>query len=139
MDMKDFKLNTHPKINSGFEIPEGYFDNFSSELMKIIPDNEVKVISFYARNKNWIFTVAAILVITITIPVMNHFNNTNDAVYNKEIENYLTSRGSFNDDEIVNLLNEEDIAKLKINTPIDANVTEDILSENANIEEYITN
>ncbi len=136
--MRDFKLDIHPKINSGFETPEGYFDTFSERLMLFIPKPETKVISFYAQHKNWIYTVAASLIVIISIPVMNQLQKLEKTSYNNEIENYLIGSSTINDDEIVNLLYENNVSTLKINIPIDTKATEEILTQNPNIEEYIT-
>jgi hypothetical protein len=136
--MNDFKLNTNPKIASGFTTPENYFDDFSERLMGKLPIQEPKVISFYARNRNWIYSAAAILVIAFTIPVINLSQANSEVAYNAEVENYITTHSTITDDDIVNLLDYEDIAKLKSETTIDL-TQEDILSENPDIENYIYN
>lgn len=47
--MKDFKLDTNEKINSGFKVPEDYFATFSEKVKLQLPIVEPKVISFYAK------------------------------------------------------------------------------------------
>lgn len=139
--MNDFKLDTNPKTKSGFEIPDNYFETFSDRLMQNIAkeSNEPKVISFYARNKNWIYSAAAILVISFTLPVMNFFNTTSDAISNVEVENYLANHSTITDDDIVNLLDKEDIQKIAIETPINNLTTDDMMAQNVDIESYLTN
>jgi hypothetical protein len=137
--MNDFKLDTNPKIASGFSAPDDYFDNFSARLMGKLPAQEPKVISFYSRHKSWIYSAAAILVIAFTIPIMNLSQGNADVILNTEVENYITNRSTITDDDLVNLLDEEDIAKLKTETTIDGLTTEDVLSENSDIENYILN
>ncbi|MBC7524115.1 MAG: hypothetical protein H7239_06730 [Flavobacterium sp.] len=136
--MNEIKLDTHPKINPGFEIPESYFETFSDRLMLKMPQKEVKVISFYAQHKNWIYTVVASLIIVFSIPVMNLFQKADNAINANEIENYLTTSSQLSDDEIINLMNDDEIANIKVTTPVDSKVAEEILSQNSNIEEYIT-
>lgn len=138
MDMNDFKLDTNPKIKSGFEIPEDYFDTFSTRLMENMP-KEPKVISFYDRNKSWIYSAAAILVLAFTIPVMNQFSTNSDVVSNMEVENYLANHSTITDDDIVNLLDKEDIDKIALETPISTLTTDDMMSQNIDIESYLTN
>lgn len=139
--MNDFKLDTNPKTKSGFETPENYFETFSDRLMQNMPieSEEPKVISFYARHKNWIYSAAAILVISLSIPVMNQFTATSDAVSNVEVENYLAYHSTLTDDDIVNLLDSEDVQKLAIETPIENLSADDIMAENVDIESYLTN
>lgn len=136
--MNDFNINTNPKITSGFTTPDNYFENFNDRLMGKLPTHEPKVISFYAKNRNWFYSAAAILVIAFTIPVMNLWKTDTEISYTSEIENYITNHSTITDDDLVNLLDEEDIAKLKSETSIDVS-QEDILSENTNVEEYILN
>lgn len=138
MDMNDFKLDTNPKMKSGFKIPEDYFDTFSSRLMENMP-KEPKVISFYDRNKSWIYSAAAILVLAFTIPVMNQFSTNSDVVSNVEVENYLANHSTITDDDIVNLLDKEDIDKIALKTPISNLTTDDMMSQNIDIESYLTN
>ena len=138
MDMNDFKLDSDPKLTSGFEIPDNYFETFSDRLMENIP-KEPKVISFYARHKSWMYSAAAILVIAFTIPVMNMFNTTTQAVSNVEIENYLANRSTITDDDIVNLLDADDIAELSKDASIENLTADDIMSQNIDVESYLTN
>ena len=139
MDMKDFKIDTSEKITTGFQIPDGYWDAFSEKVMQRIPKEDPKVISFYARNKRWIYSVAAVLVLALSLPIVNQLQNKEQELSSSEIENYLTLNKSVSDDEIVNLLEQEDIDKLKVNTPISKDALEDELSNNIDVEQYITN
>lgn len=138
MDMKDFKLDSSEKITTGFQIPEGYWDAFSEKVMQRIP-KEPKVISFYARNKRWIYSVAAVLVLALSLPIVNQLQNKEQELSSIEIENYLTQNKLLSDDEIVNLLEQEDVDNLRVTTPITKDVLEDELSNNTDVEQYITN
>ncbi len=141
MDMKDFKIETSEKITTGFHIPEGYFNTFSEKVMQQIPKQEPKVISINTRNKRWIYlATAAILVLALSLPIINQLQNKEEEeISSTEIENYLTLNKSVSDDEILNLLEQEDIDKLKITTSISNDALEDELSNNTNMEQYITN
>ena len=107
--------------------------------MHQLPNNEPKIISFYSRRKKWIYTSAAILVVTLSLPIVNHLQNKEQELSSSEIENYLTLNKSVSDDEIVNLLEQEDIDNLKISTPITKEAIEDELSNSTELEQYITN
>jgi len=137
--MNDFKLNSNTKIKTGFKNPDNYFDTFSAKVLLKLPVEEPKTISFYERNKRYIFSAAAILIVALSIPLAYNLQSKEEELTSVEIENYITQHSSISDDDIVNLLNQEDIEKLKTNTPIEDETLEEILSNNDNIEQYITN
>ncbi len=136
--MKDFKLDNEPKIKTGFQIPEHYFEQFSENVMTKLPNQEPKVISLWDRNKKWIYGAAAIIVLSLAIPLANQLQNTNQEE-TLEIENYLAYHSTLTNDDIIELLDEEDIAKIEVNNSIDNQTMEDELTENIDIENYITN
>jgi hypothetical protein len=137
--MKDFKLDTNEKITSGFKIPDNYFDDFSEKVMHRLPKEEPKVISFYARNKRWIYSAAAVLVLALSVPIVYQMQNKEAEMTSSEVENYLVNNTTLSDDDIVNLLEQEDIDKLKEEAPIEKEALEEALSNNPEIEQYITN
>ena len=60
--MRTFKLDNEPKIESGFKIPEHYFENFSSIIMEKMPEDEIKVIpvtTYYPAERKKIDEVIA--------------------------------------------------------------------------------
>lgn len=138
MNMKNFKLDNEPKIKTGFKIPEHYFDSFSDKITSELNKEEPKEISLWDRNKRWFYKIAAILVLSLSIPIANQFRDvkTNE---NTEIENYLAYNSTLLDDDIIELLEKEDIAKIEVETTIDDKTIEEALFNNAEIENYITN
>lgn len=139
MDMKEINLETNKKITTGFQIPEGYFDDFSEKILKELPQKETKTISFYARNKMLIYTAAAVLVVTLSLPLAYQLEGNHEQPSAAEIENYLTQQSPISEDEIVNLLEQEDINKLKISNSISKADLEEELYLNTELEKYITN
>lgn len=139
MDMKEINLETNKKITTGFQIPEGYFDDFSEKILKELPQKETKTISFYARNKMLIYTAAAVLVVTLSLPLAYQLEGNHEQPSAAEIENYLTQQSPISEDEIVNLLEQEDIDQLKINSTITNEAIEEELSSATDLEKYITN
>ena len=138
--MKDYKLDTNEKITSGFKIPDNYFDDFSEKVMLQLPKEEPKVLSFYARNKRWIYSAAAVLVLALSVPIVYQMQNKEQETTSNEVESYLVNHTTLSDDDVVNLLDQEDIDKLKkTDTPIEKEALEDALSNNTEIEQYITN
>ena len=139
MDMKEINLETNKKITTGFQIPEGYFDDFSEKILKELPQKETKTISFYARNKMLIYTAAAVIVVTLSLPLVYQLEGNHEQPSAAEIENYLTQQSPISEDEIVNLLEQEDINKLKITNSISKADLEEELYLNTELEKYITN
>jgi hypothetical protein len=140
--MNDFKLDNEPKIKSGFQIPEHYFDSFSEKVMNQLPKEEPKVVSLWDRNKRWIYSAAAILVLSLTIPLANQFQSTATEVATtetNEIENYLAYHASLSDEEIIKLLDKEDIAEIEVTNSLDEEALKQALNEDSNTEYYITN
>lgn len=140
--MNDFKLDNEPKIKSGFQIPENYFDSFSEKVMNQLPKEEPKVVSLWDRNKRWIYSAAAVLVLSLTIPLANQFQSTSTEVATtetNEIENYLAYHASLSDEEIIKLLDKEDIAEIEVTNSLDEEALKQALNEDSNTEYYITN
>ncbi len=138
--MKDFKLDSNEKITSGFKIPDTYFDDFSEKVMQRLTKEEPKVISFYAKNKRWIYSAAAVVVLALSVQIVYQMQNNETEMTSKEVESYLVNHTTLSDDDVVNLLDQEDIEKLKkADTPIAKEALEDVLSNNTEIEQYITN
>lgn len=137
--MKTFKLDNEPKINTGFTVPENYFEDFSAKMMRQLPENKPKLISIYVRKKTWMYAAAAILVLTLSIPIYtNYFSNSSeiDAV---TLENYITYHSTVSDTDLVNLLDEQDIQKMSIDLNIEDITIENELSQNKNLEQYLLN
>ena len=139
MIMNEFKLENEPKIKSGFKAPENYFVDFSAKVIQRLPENEPKVISIFSRKKTWIYAVAAILIVAVSIPIYTTIVTQQNDLDKATIENYLTSQNAISDDELANLLDEDDIQKMKLNFNIEDKAIEDLLSTNSNLEEYIIN
>lgn len=137
--MKDFKLDTHKKIEAGFTTPDFYFEDFSKKLLEQLPKEEPKVISFWARNKNWMYTAAAILVVSLSIPMMNLINSNSEEAKAAEIENYLTYHSNLTDEEIVEFLDESDLKNIDIESTLETETIEQVLYDEVDLEHQITN
>lgn len=137
--MKTFKIENKSKINSGFRTPENYFDHFSAKILEQIQKEEPKVISIFARKKSWIYAAAAILVLALIIPVYLYYQNVPAEIDQTTLENYITYHSTFSDADLANLLDEQDIQKIKIDLNIDDKSIENELSKNNNLEQYLLN
>ena len=134
--MKPFKLDEQ-KIESGFKVPDGYFEKLTSDINAKLATNEPKVVSIFSRKKVIYYAVAAVLVLALSIPLFNYYNSTT-SLTQEEVEDYLALQSGITEDELVNALDKEDIEKLKIDLKIEDKVLEETLVNELNIEEYIT-
>lgn len=135
--MKKFKLENEPKIETGFNTPDHYFESFSIKMMQQLPVSESKVISIFQKRRNVLFMVAAILVLALMIPFFyNTFTNTKE-LDSTALENYITYQSNVNQYDLISALETEDINKIKINMTIEDKTIEDVLSVNSNLENLI--
>ena len=95
--MKQFDLDSNPKINSGFRIPENYFEHFEAKIMNQISEKEVKVISNFETRKFWLSAVAAVFVIGL-FTTMYLSNNTKE---NISVEDYLAFQTTISTEDII--------------------------------------
>ena len=134
--MKPFKLDEQ-KIESGFKVPDGYFEKLTSDINAKLATNEPKVVSIFSRKKVIYYAVAAVLVLSLSIPLFNYYNSTT-SLTQEEVEDYIALQSGITEDDLVNALDKEDIEKLKIDLKIEDKVLEETLVNELNIEEYIT-
>jgi hypothetical protein len=137
MNMNDFKINSDHKIESGFKIPEDYFENFSEKVLVKINKPELKVVSIFYKRKTWVSSVAAVLVISLSVTLY-----TKIAVKSTEekltLENYITNQSEISQYDLVALLDSKDIEKIKIDLKLDDKKIEEDLTNSSEIENYLT-
>ena len=132
--MKAFRLDENPKIKTGFSTPDGYFDQFPAQMMQILGNQKkIKAIPLHSRRHSWIFAAAAVLVLSLSLPVINGLTDESKSGQS-QIDDYLAYQ-NFSDEDIVSLLETEDIAKIKIDYTLEDKAIEDELP--ADIENYI--
>lgn len=137
--MKTFKLENEPKIETGFTVPENYFEDFSATMMQQLPKKEPKIIAIFAKKKTWMYAAAAILVLALSIPIYTNYFSNSSEIDDATLENYITYHSTVSDTDIVNLLDKQDIQKIKIDLNIEDATIENELSENNNLEQYLLN
>ncbi len=137
--MKSFDLENSPKINSGFKVPDGYFEEFNSKLTdQLAIEVEPKVIVLHSRKTLWYSAIAAILLIAISIPVYQNWKvNTSPQLNQDEIENYLSYHSSITTEDLITLLNEEDILALQKSKTIESETIENYLLTTESLEYYL--
>ncbi|WP_264553979.1 hypothetical protein [Flavobacterium sp. N2038] len=137
--MKAFKLENEPKIKSGFNTPEHYFDDFSVKVLQQLEnEKEVKVIPFYKRKNVLSMAAAAVVFIALMIPIVNNYNATSKDLDEATLETYLSYQSNLNQYDLIQNLDTKDIQKLNKNVAIEDETLEDILATNPNIEHLIS-
>ena len=135
--MKPFKLDNDPKISSGFTIPEGYFEAFTEKVLPQLPKEEPKVISIFSKKKIWYYAAAAVVVMLLSVPLYHNYTAQSQEVDAVALEDYLYNHTTISNDEIVNLLDKEDLEKIKLELNLEDEALEDILLNTTDIEQYI--
>ncbi|UQD56553.1 hypothetical protein [Flavobacterium sp. K5-23] len=135
--MKAFKLEDEPKIETGFIIPENYFENFSEQLMLELPKEETKVISFFQKKHYLIMMAAAVLIIALMIPILNNNSTNAKELDDATLENYLSYQTNMNQYDLISVLDAKDLNKMNTSLALEDKTVEDILISNANLENYI--
>ncbi|GEC71878.1 hypothetical protein SAMN05443543_105231 [Flavobacterium flevense] len=136
--MKEFKLNTIPKIESGLKNPEDvYFEKFSENLLEKIGKKEPKTISLFRKRKAIIMMVAAVFVLALTIPLLINQAAHSQEIDTETLENYLSYQSNVNQYDLINALDEEDISNINSNIVLEDNTIEELLISNNNLENYI--
>jgi len=135
--MKNFNLGNEPKITSGFTTPDGYFDTFSEKVLAQLPKQQPKVISIFSSKKVWYFTAAAVLILMLSIPLFTKYSTQQEEIDTETLENYIAYQSNISEEEIVNLLEQDDLDKMKLDFNIDDATIEDALKSNSNLEQYL--
>jgi hypothetical protein len=137
--MNEFKLDNEPKITSGFTTPDSYFDTFSEKVMAQLPKESSKVISIATNRKRWLFAAAAVLILALSVPIFNKLSTNTTELDQQTLEDYITYNSEISENDLVDLLEKEDIEKMNVDYNLQDKDVEDLLSENNNIEQFITN
>jgi hypothetical protein len=135
--MKDFNIN-NKKIDTGFKVPEDYFEQFESKMLeKLVVKKETKVVSLFYKKQIWISSIAAMFVLAIAIPA--YFNSLKTVTLeNATIENYLVNQSNFTTFNIIEGLSENDIEELENSLTIsDNNSVESYLLDTQNLDYYL--
>ena len=135
--MKNFNLENEPKIETGFAIPENYFNDFSEKVIHQLPSEKPKVISLYQSNKNWFLSAAAILIVSFTIPTYYLVQNNKNELNASELESYILDHSTVSQDDIVDLLDENDLKEMNVDYNLEDISSEAIDLENIDLEQNL--
>ena len=142
MIMKPFTIENNPKIDSGFTVPENYFENFTEKINQKLDLNSSPVIALHqTKNKSkfvW-FKIAASIALLISGIFIFTMQKHNKDSYTAEVESYLTNRNVYSEDELVDLLDVDAISRIKINSKLTSKDLEESLTETADLEQILIN
>lgn len=124
--MKNFKIDENSKKETGFAIPENYFENLESKIFNRIKTKEVKVISIFQQSKYWITAIAAIFVIGLFFSISSK-NKNEESVANEE---FLTSQTDLTTEDLAEYLTENDLKTLEENLTVYDQTIIDLTKEN---------
>jgi hypothetical protein len=136
--MKTFKLENEPKIESGFIVPDHYFDDFSEKVLSQLPNEKNTIIPLFQRRKNLFYAVAAVLVVSLLLPIYNQFSTTSQELDATTLENHLTYQTDINPYELISELEETEINKIQPSTNLKDETIEDLLTTNPDLERLIS-
>jgi hypothetical protein len=134
-----FTFSNHPKIRSGFEVPDGYFEQFPEQLMRKVPATAKKVVVLKRNASRWYIVAASLMAGIVSLTYYQQHQITLQDIDAVTIENYLTYHASVTEEEIVNLMDEKDLEKMKLDLNIADKDLEEALDETPNIEQYLIN
>lgn len=135
--MNEFKLDKETKINTGFSVPENYFDNFSAKLLQELPNEKPKVISFYQKQKKILFAAAAIFILALSLPIYNHFFRSIQEPDSNSLENYLAYQPNITQYDLISEIEADDVLELNETSLADKTVIEELLLKEGNVEQLI--
>lgn len=136
--MNHFDINKQPKINTGFNIPDNYFENFSDNLILRINEKDTKVIAIRRHNRWW-STAAAIVVVSLGIFSVYRISEERNEIDQNILENYIANDANISNEQLIDLLDETDIQEISVNSSISESDIEDFLAQNSNLEQHLIN
>lgn len=109
--MNDFKLDSEPRIKSGFKAPDAYFESFADRVMLSLPLKEVKVVPLYKRRPVWVTSIAAVFVLSLSL-IFTRKDTVVQMPDNAAIENYLLYQANIGSYDLSQNLSEKQINDL---------------------------
>ena len=84
------------------------------------------------------YSFAAVVVVSLSVLLVQQFN-TQPSLDSEFLENYISQNTSVSQDDIIELLEQEDIEKLKVDYNIEEDLIEETLINSSDLEHYLTN
>lgn len=133
--MKDFNLDTNPKIKSGFKIPDQYFEQLETKIIAKVEQKETRVVSIFHKKQLWISSIAAVLLVMIAFPIYLNMAKSKATIETSSLESYLSTE--FSTYELVDKLSDDDISTLENSITLNNDAVEAYLLETQNLDYYL--
>lgn len=136
--MKPFKLD-QKKIETGFKVPEQYFDQFEEKIMRRLADStddrETAVIPLWKKRTFW-YAAAAVLVVCLgSYLATQRYTTSSDP---ETLEHYLAYHTSINQFDLLTVLDTSDIRALAQDLPVEDSAIEDFITNNPDFDPIIS-
>ncbi|RAR48594.1 hypothetical protein [Flavobacterium lacus] len=135
--MNPIDLHKHPKIKTGFKVPENYFDELESKILSQIDNEEPKVIQLKSYRKYWFSAVAAVVILAVSIPLYQNWKINSTPLDNESIEQYLSYQTNVYTEDIISHLDDSDVISLQKKQSLESETIEKYLLESELIEQYL--
>ncbi|MBS1533951.1 MAG: hypothetical protein JST78_02655 [Bacteroidetes bacterium] len=135
--MKPFKLDEIEKIETGFKVPEGYFDDFSQRLQQNIELIKPERKKYLSTRQRSVISIAAIFIVALGIAFVQYSKAPENCTSDEVVENYLASNHCISNDDWAMMLDEKDLQKMEANLNLNNQEIEEILTSEENFENYI--
>jgi hypothetical protein len=108
--MKRVNLENDKKIDSGFKIPDRYFEEIEDKIMNSISGNKaIKVVSLFQKKQFWFSAIAAIFVLSFSINLFLS-NNKKESL---NVDDYFAYESNISTYEIAEKLSDNDITSIE--------------------------
>lgn len=108
--MKEFTLENNPKIASGFQVPENYFDDFDDKLLSKL-ETQPTIKPIFKHKKYWFMSIAAVFVLFFGTTIFYQVND-NDSNTNYVVED-LVHDTSISTDDLAEQLTDKDFEAIE--------------------------
>jgi hypothetical protein len=123
--------------NSKFQIPQGYFQNLSDEVLGQIKHDQTlapkSTIKKYFRS-SWLYAVAAMFVLAVSLVVLNYQNNQLDknldlSKIDEEVlmEFAYENAGDMDSESLANLLDEDELYEMDLQIELGGNDLDEMI------------
>ncbi|MCZ8144002.1 hypothetical protein [Flavobacterium sp.] len=137
--MNPINLNNPPQNPSGFTVPEGYFETFSTRLQnRLEEETPVKSISFWSKHAKTFYGMAAVLVIGLGIGMLWHWEvQKEEEAHWSAIASYVSENTDLTDEHYLELIELQN-TEVPVASDTEAKALEEMLLENEALEYSIT-
>jgi len=139
-DMNAFNHENGQKLGTGFSVPDRYFDGIEDKIMARIASPGPKVVPLLVRYRKTIYAAAAILILSLMIPVYNLVRQPSENIDSAALEHYLAYESGINQLDLISAMDQSDIETIQeeYELPVSDDALEEEILYHDDIEHIIT-